>query len=94
MASFTLGVKLTLDHHLGGDTGMIGAWLPQGIVAFHAMVAGQGIHYRVVKTVPHMQATRNVGWWDHNAVGWLITSRLRRGKIIIIFPGLVPALFN
>jgi len=36
------GSQFTLDHHLGGNTGVVGTDLPQRVFALHAFVAGQG----------------------------------------------------
>ena len=88
-----LGVDQTLHHHLGGDAGMVGTRLPQGRVALHAVVADQGIHDRVLKGVPHVQAARDVGRRDHDAVGRPSGLALGRGEVAPLLPGLVPALF-
>ena len=63
--------------HLGGDAGVIGAGLPQRIVALHAAPADQHVLQRVVERVAHMQAARDVGRRDDDAVGRL--RRLRMG---------------
>ena len=39
-AGLTFGGQFALNHHLRGDTGMVGAHLPQGIFALHAVVSG------------------------------------------------------
>ena len=51
---------LTLNQHLGGDTGVVGARLPQGVATLHAAETDQGVHDRVVKTVTHVQAAGDV----------------------------------
>ena len=55
------GAKLVFDHDLGGDAGMIGADLPEGVVAAHAVVANEHVHQRLLKSVPHVQRTGDVG---------------------------------
>src|SRR5882724_4889849 len=30
-------LQLALDHHLGGDAGVVGAWLPQHVTPAHAL---------------------------------------------------------
>ena len=87
----TLCFDLTLNQHLGGDTGMVGARLPQGIATLHAAETDQGVHDRVVKTVTHVQAAGDVRRRDHDGVR---VTRALRGKIILFFPGFVPGSFN
>ncbi len=47
--------QLPLDHHLGGDAGVIRAWLPQHVLAAHALEAGEHVLQRVVERMAHMQ---------------------------------------
>ena len=37
-----LSMQLALDHHLGGDAGVVGAGLPQHVRAAHALEAARG----------------------------------------------------
>ncbi len=53
--------KLALDHHLGGDAGVVGAGQPQGAAAGHAAPAGEDVHLRLVEHVAHVQAAGDVG---------------------------------
>ena len=46
--------KLALDDHLGGDAGMIGAWLPENILLEHAIEADKNVLDGVVERVPDM----------------------------------------
>ena len=73
-AGLTFGGQFALYHHLRGDTGVVGAHLPQGIFAFHAVVAGQGVHNAMLQCVANMQAAGDIGWWNHNAVGVFIAA--------------------
>ena len=59
--------KLTLDHHLRGDAGVIGARLPQHVAALHAPIAAQHVLQRVVERVAHVQVAGDVGRRDHDA---------------------------
>ena len=52
VAGLALGVQLALHHHLGGDAGVVGARLPEGALALHAVVADQRVHHRVLKAWP------------------------------------------
>ncbi len=89
MTGFALGGQLAFDYHLGGDTGVVGARLPQGVVTLHAVVAGQRIHDGVLEGVAHVQGTGDVGRWDHDAVGILVITLLGLGgEIAVFFPGL------
>ena len=63
------GLELTLDHHLGGDARMVGARLPQGGSAAHAVEADQGVHHGIVETVAHVQAAGDIRRRDHDAIG-------------------------
>ena len=57
----TLCVELSLHHDLGGDAGVVGAGLPQGVVTAHAMKAGERIHDGLVETMTHVQRAGDVG---------------------------------
>ena len=61
--------ELTLDHHLGGDAGMVGAGLPEHVAAAHALETGEHVLERVVERMAHMQGAGNVGRRDDDAVG-------------------------
>ena len=61
--------QLALDHHLGGDAGMVGAGLPQHVAAAHALEATQHVLQRVVEGVAHMQRTGHVRRRDHDRIG-------------------------
>ena len=50
--------QLALDDQLGGDAGMVGARLPQHVLAAHALEAGQNVLQRVVEGVADMQPAR------------------------------------
>jgi len=58
--------QLPLDHHLGRDTGVIGAGLPQHVAAAHPLKTAQNVLQRVVERVPHMQGTGDVRRRDHD----------------------------
>ena len=70
------GVELALHHHLRRDAGVIGARLPQRVVAAHAVVAGEGVHQRVLERVAHVQRAGDVRRRDHDAIG---RARVRAG---------------
>src|SRR5207248_1630007 len=53
--------ELTLDHHLGGDAGVIGAGDPEGEIAEHAVPAGEDVHLGLVEHVAHVEAAGDVG---------------------------------
>ena len=71
---------------------MVRAYLPQGVVPLHSVITDQAIHDGFLKTMTHVQTTRDIGWWNHNAVGICII--IRWLKIAFVFPGLVPLVFN
>ncbi len=86
-----LGLELALYQHLGGDTGVVGTGLPQGVAALHATETDQGVHDRVVETVAHVQAARHVRWRDHDGVGLTCTLW---SEIVLGLPGVVPGSFD
>ena len=53
--------QLALDHHLGGDAGVVHARLPQHVLAAHALEADENVLQRVVERVAHMQRAGDVG---------------------------------
>ena len=83
------GIELALDDHLGRDAGVIGARLPEGVVALHAVITHQGIHDGVLEGVTHVQAARDIGRRNHDAVGLTLATRL---EVAIFFPYPVPGL--
>ncbi len=87
MTAGALRGQLPLDHHLRGDTGMVGAWLPQGVAALHAAPADQRIHDCVIEAMAHVQAAGDVRRRNHDGVG---LAGALWGEVIVRFPGLVP----
>ena len=81
----------TLDQHLRGDTRMVGAYLPQGIVALHPLPARQGIHNGVLERVAHVQAAGYIGRWNHDRKGLALAGR---GETVVGLPAFVPAGFD
>src|SRR4029079_5091587 len=59
-------LQQTLDHHLRGDAGMIGARLPQHIAPAHPLEAAENILNGVVEGMPHMERARHIGWRDYD----------------------------
>ena len=94
VARLALGLESPFHHHLGSDTGVVSARLPQGVVPLHAAIAHQGIHDRVVEAVPHVQAAGDVRRRNHDAVGGAAIGCIARCEIAALLPGLVPALFQ
>ena len=93
MTRLALGINQAFDDHLRGNTGVVGADLPQGVVAFHAVIADEGVHDGVLESVPHVQAAGDIRWRNHDAVGRAVCAGLR-GEMAFLFPVLVPFLFN
>ena len=46
---------------------MVSAGLPQGVVAAHAVVAGEGVHQGLVKSMPHVQRASHIGGREQDA---------------------------
>ena len=91
MPGHVLGRELPLDHHLRGNTGMVGADLPQRVAALHPAEADQGVHDGVVEPMPHVQAAGHIWRRNHDAVG---VASARRREMALPFPDRVPVLFD
>ena len=85
--------KLPLDHHLGGDAGVVHARLPEGILPRHAMPANQHVLDGEGQRVPHVQAARHIGRRHHDHIGACVGLRIA-GKGAAFFPESVVALFH
>ena len=95
-AGGAFGGELALDHHLGGDAGVVGAGDPEGGVAEHAVPAGEDVHLGLVEHVAHVQAAGDVGRREED--GELSGSVLRtfggwNVKQTLLDPVLGPAFF-
>ncbi len=84
-------LQLSFNNHLGGNTGMVGTNLPQGVFPQHALITDHGIHNGLLKTMPHMQAARDIGRRDHDAIGIALAGG---PEIALVFPGLIPGGFD
>ena len=67
--STVLGGKLALDDHLRRDAGMVGAGLPEHVLAAQALEAAEHVLERVVERVAHMQRAGDVRRRNHDAIG-------------------------
>ena len=85
-----ISLQLSFHEHLGGDAGVVGSHLPEGVVTLHAMVANERIHDGLLKAVTHMQGASDIGGWNRDRERFF-TALWR--EIAIFFPGLVPAVF-
>ena len=87
MTGHVLRGKLAFHHNLRGNARVVGAGNPAGVVAFHAVVAGEAVHNGLIERVPHVQRAGYVGR------GELDGKRLGAGKIggeiALLFPVLV-----
>mgnify|MGYP003693838417 CR=1 FL=1 len=54
------GLQLLLDDDLRGDARVVGADLPQRVVAAHPVVADQHVHQRLLERVAHVQRAGDV----------------------------------
>jgi hypothetical protein len=94
VAGFTFfGGNLTLNHHLGCDTRVVGTGLPQGVFALHALVANHGIHDGLLEGVTHVQTAGDVRRRDHDAEAFLAFIAIRF-EVALLFPMLVKRLFD
>ena len=63
------GGEEAFDDHLGGDAGVVGAGLPEGVAALHAAPADEDVLQRHGQGVAHVEAAGDVGRRDHDGVG-------------------------
>ena len=84
---------LAFDHHLRCDAGMVGARLPQHILAAHALEPDQDILQRIVQGVPHVQNAGDIRRRDDDGIS--LCRRVAGGfEASVFFPGLVQAGFG
>ena len=62
-------LQQALHHHLRGDARMVGARLPQHVLAAHPLEADQDVLDGIVERVPHVQRARDIGRRDHDGEG-------------------------
>ena len=90
-ARLAFELEIALHDHLRGDAGVVGAGLPQRVVAEHAVVAGQRIHDGVLEGVSHMQRAGDVRRRDHDRVRAVVcAAQALRGEPAAAFPGVAP----
>ena len=93
VARDALRVELAFHNDLRGDAGVVGAGLPQRVVARHAVIAGERVHQGVLESVAHVQRAGDVGRRQHDAVGGRV-GRVAGLEVAGAFPLGVPAFFN
>jgi hypothetical protein len=91
VARDALAVELALHHDLRRDAGVVGARLPQRVVAAHAVVARQRIHDGLVEAVAHVQGAGDVGRRQQDAEIVRLRGVEAGGEIAARFPDRVPA---
>ena len=63
-----LGLQLRLDDDLRRDARVVGAELPERVVAAHPVVTDQHVHQRHLERVPHVQRAGHVRRRNHDRV--------------------------
>ena len=66
-ATLAIFCHLLFDHELGRNTRVIKAWLPERVIALHALPARKDVHERMIKGVPDMKVPRHIGRGQHDA---------------------------
>jgi hypothetical protein len=96
VAGDALGVQLALDDDLGGDAGVVGAGLPEGVPAAHAVVARERVHQGLVEAVTHVQGAGDVGRRQQDAEGLIgrLAAVEAGGEVAARLPVLIPAAFD
>ena len=77
MAGNSFRGKITLNHHLSGNAGMIHTGLPQNIFAEHAVIADKDILQSVIQRVPHVQNAGDVRRRNDDGKGFLVFVHVR-----------------
>ena len=80
--------QLALNHHLRRDARMVGARLPQHILAAHPLEPDQHILQRIVERMAHVQHAGHVRRRDHDRIG-LRAGIPGRAEAAGFLPGLV-----
>ncbi len=75
-------VELSLHHHLGGDSSMVGAGLPERVESAHAPVADERIHDGVLEGVAHVQRAGDVGGRDDDRIGGTAAAGRERAEAL------------
>src|SRR5438552_7125909 len=87
-----LAFEVALDHHLGGDPGMVGADHPQSVLAPQPLPAGEHVLERNVERVADMERAGDVGR-RHDNRPRLAVAALRTEEAAAL-PMRVPALLD
>ena len=85
-------LQLLDDLDLGSDTCMVGAGLPQRVVALHSLITDQNILHGVVQCMPHVELSGDIWGRDHDSEGSLTMIYLRM-KILFVKPLLIQSVF-
>ena len=85
-------LQLLDDLDLGSDTCMVGAGLPQCIVALHSLITDQDILHGVVQCMPHVELSCDIWGRDHDSEGSLTVIYLRM-EILFVKPLLIQSVF-
>ena len=85
-------LQLLDDLDLGSDTCMVGAGLPQCVVALHSLITDQDILHGVVQCMPHVELSCDIWGRDHDSEGSLTVIYLRM-KILFVKPLLIQSVF-
>ena len=81
------------DDHLGRDSGVVGAGLPQRVFAEHARAARERVHQRVLESVPHVQRAGDIGRRQHDRKRFAPAARSGI-KTAGLLPAVAPLFFD
>ena len=85
-------LQLLDDLDFGSDTCMVGAGLPQCVVALHSLITDQDILHGVVQCMTHVELSGDIWGRDHDSEGSLTMIYLRM-KILFVKPLLIQSVF-
>lgn len=91
MTGHPLPGQLTFNDHLGCDTCVVGAHLPERVIPLHPAETHQGVHEGVVEPMAHMKAAGHIGGGNHDREWDPLAGG---GEVPRRFPILVPALLD
>ncbi|OPZ74053.1 MAG: hypothetical protein BWY80_00736 [Firmicutes bacterium ADurb.Bin456] len=93
MAVCALLRQLLFHPGLGGNTGVIGAGHPKGIVALHPSPPGKNVLQGIVQGMSHMQLAGHI-WRRHDYTERLLFGVYHGVEKTVFFPIFIPFIFR
>ena len=88
----TLFGKALDDLGLGGNTGMVGARYPTGVLTLHTRTAYEDILYCFIQYMAHVKDARHIRGWNNHRVS--LTAIGFTAERLVVQPILIPFVLN